>query len=160
MINASEDTVRATAAAIGRAALFDDKITAGDAPRIAAWAEALEPHKLAGPDLLAAVTDYYGDNKDGRTVQVSDIIRRAREIRRQRAESEKAADPYERRSLPAGDGWAGLPISAAGEPVWNAYDVNGAIDRECPACHALPDNACITARDQPQKIPCLARLKP
>lgn len=160
MINASEPTVRAVTAALARAALFDDKVTAGDAPRIAAWSEALEPHGLETHFLLDAVTRHYSDPKLDRTIRVADLIHHGRELRGQAAEAEKAADPYERRTLPAGAGWAGLPIPARGKPVDSAYDVNDAITRPCPRCHAEAGDYCITGGDQPQKIPCLPRLKP
>lgn len=154
-INASETTVRQTAAAIGRAALFDDKITDGDAARLAAWAEALEPYKLAGADLLAAVTAYYQGNHNGRTIQVADLIRHGREIRRERAEREKAPDP----TSPPNPALDGLPIPTEGKPVWAAYEVNDAIERPCPRCNAQPNEACINPiNDHAQKIPCIARL--
>lgn len=158
MINASETTVRSTTAAIARAALFDDKVTAGDAPRIAAWAEALEPHGLETRFLLDAVTRHYSDPNLDRTIRVADLIHHGRELRRQAAEVEKGHDPHGPAVLPAGAGWSGLPINATGKAVDAAYDVNDAITRPCPRCHAEANDYCITSRDQKQRIPCLPRL--
>lgn len=147
------------AQAWARARLYDDKLGPADAPRLAAWAESIERWKLDAPDLLQGVIRYYESDTDGRTIGIGDLLHHAREVRRQRAETEKAAEVHEAAgALPAGSGWAGLPIKAQGIPVWRAYEVNGAINRPCPRCHAEAGDACITGRDQPQKIPCLPRL--
>lgn len=145
----------AAAQAWARARLYDDKLGPADAPRLAAWAESIERWKLDAPDLLQGVIRHY-ERQGAPTIQIGDLLHEAREVRRQRAESEKAEESHV--ALPAGSGWAGLPIKAQGIPVWPAYDVNDAIDRECPRCHAEAGAACITSRDQPQKVPCLPRL--
>lgn len=151
----------AAAQAWARARLYDDKLGPADAPRLAAWAESIERWKLDAADLLEGVIRYYEGDTEGRTIGVGDLLHHAREVRRQRAEGEKAREIHEAAGeLTAGDGWAGLPIKAQGVPVWAAYEVNDAIGRKCPRCHAAPGDACVTARDWPQKIPCLPRLKP
>lgn len=148
----------AAAQAWARARLYDDKLGPADAPRLAAWAESIERWKLDAPDLLQGVIRHY-ERQGAPTIQIGDLLHEAREVRRQRAEGEKAHEIHEAAGeLTAGDGWAGLPIKAQGVPVWAAYEVNDAIGRECPRCHAAPGDACVTARDWPQKIPCLSRI--
>lgn len=158
-INATADTVRATASAIGRSALFDDKITEGDSGRLAAWAEALQPFNFDQADMLSAVTSYYQSNPNGRTIQVADIIKHGRDIRRDRAEREKAQEAMLTPRTPPNPALGGLPIPTEGKPVWGAYDVNGAIDRPCPRCRAQINCACVNPiNNMAQKVPCLARL--
>lgn len=82
-IKATPETIRAVAAALGRARLFDDKLGGSDEGRIAAWSEAANPHKLSQDDMLAAVTAFYAD-ESGRAMQVADLIRLGRQIRRER----------------------------------------------------------------------------
>lgn len=158
-IAASDRSVRAAAAAWSRARIYDDKLGDPDKARLAAWAESIERWKLDAPDLLEGVIRYYEGQTEGRTIGIGDLLHHAREVRRQRAESEKAAQVHtEAAALPGADSWAGLPIQAQGVPVWPAYEVNDAISRQCPRCHAAPGDACVNARDWPQKLPCLSRL--
>lgn len=168
-IQATEATVRATAAAIGRAALFDDKITDGDSGRLAAWAEALQPYQLDSADMLAAVTAYYQAEVKGRTIQVGDIVKLGRDARRDRAERESADDRRNREDwrdarmgLAAPDPALGnLPIGGVdGTPVTGAYQVNDALKYPCPHCNSAVGQTCwnhITQKDR--KMPCLDRLK-
>jgi hypothetical protein len=158
-INASAESVRAAGAAIGRASLFDDRITDGDAGRIAAWAEALDPFGFDQADVLAGVTKHY-QAQNAPTIKVGDLIASARELRRQRAEKEKgesaaAATP------PPNAAIGGLPIASAdGKPIAAAYAINGAIDIACPRCQSEAGTACwngTTKRDR--KIPCLERVR-
>ena len=156
-IDAHPETIRMAAAALSRAALFDDRVTDGDAARIAAWAEAMEPHQLPQADVLAAVTAHY-QAAGADTMRVGDLIQGARSIRRDRAEREKATDAHNAWTAP-NPAIGGLPIPTDGNPVWAAYRVNDAIDRPCPRCKAKPREACrnpITRCDS--KIPCLVRL--
>lgn len=154
-INASADTVRAAAAAIGRAALFDDRITDGDPARIAAWAEALEPFGFDQGDLLAGVTKHY-QAENAASIKVGDLIGSSRELRRQRAEREKGVP-----APPPNGGMAGLPIASSdGKPIAAAYAINGAINHECPRCQSEAGTACwnpTTKSDR--KIPCLERIQ-
>ncbi|MEU1432158.1 hypothetical protein ABZ412_34330 [Nocardia sp. NPDC005746] len=159
-ISASQNAMRAAAAAWSRARIFDDKLGDADAARIAAWAESVERWRLDVSDLLEGVTRFYEGETAGRTIGVGDLLHHARESRRQRAEREKAAEVRSEVTAAAAlpRGYSGLPIGAEGAPVWAAYDVHGAIDRECPRCHAEPNGACVTGRGTAQKIPCLERL--
>lgn len=160
-IAASEASMRGAAAAWSRARIYDDKLGDPDNARLAAWAESVERWRLDIPDLVEAVQRYYEGCTDGRTIGIGDLMHHARESRRQRAESEKAAEEHAAATaapaLPPG-GYGGLPINAVGEPVWDAYDINGAIDRQCPNCHAEPRCACVTQWGGAQKVPCRARL--
>lgn len=84
------------------------------------------------------------------------INRLAIQIRRDRAEREKATEAITRPDRQLG----GLQIAADGDPVWAAYDVNDAISRHCPTCEQPPDHACINlATNSARKIPCLKRLR-
>ena len=158
-IDAHPHTVRMAAAALSRAALFDDRITEGDSARIAAWAEAMEPHQLQPPDVLAAVTAHY-QPAGVDTIRVGDVIQGARAIRRDRAEREKAAEIHEASVItPPNPAIGGLPIPTDGKPVWAAYDVNDAITRTCDRCKAQPNEACWNpVTRQTSKIPCLIRM--
>lgn len=159
-IAASQESVRAAAAAWSRARIWDDKLGDPDKVRLAAWAEAIDRWKLETPDLLEGVNVYYEGNTTGRIIGIGDLLHNARESRRQRAERERAteihADVVAARALP--HSYGGLPINADGTPVWAAYDTNDAITRQCPRCHAAPDDACVTGRGTAQKIPCLPRI--
>ncbi|MGW4124745.1 hypothetical protein [Nocardia sp. NPDC004711] len=160
-IAASQSAMRAAAAAWSRARVYDDKLGDADEARLAAWAESVQRWELDTPDLIEAVMRYYEAETEGRTIGIGDLLHHARESRRQRAEREKAvevrAEVVEAKALHSG-GYSGLPINATGSPIWAAYDVNGAIDRECPRCHAEPNDACVTVHETAQKIPCLERL--
>ncbi|WP_378735480.1 hypothetical protein [Nocardia brasiliensis] len=157
-IAASDRSVRAAAAAWSRARIYDDKLGDPDKARLAAWAESIERWKLDAPDLLEGVIRYYEGETDGRTIGIGDLLHHGREARRQRAERETAAEVHAAVTAALPVSGTGLPLRAAGDPVWAAYDVNGAIDRPCPRCKADPNCACVTERNAPQKMPCLARL--
>ncbi|PEH74608.1 hypothetical protein CRM89_00200 [Nocardia sp. FDAARGOS_372] len=150
--------MRAAAAAWSRARIYDDKLGDPDKARLAAWAESIERWKLDAPDLLEGVIRYYEGQTEGRTIGIGDLLHHARESRRQRAERETAAEVHAAVTAALPVSSAGLPLRAAGDPVWAAYEVNGAIDRPCPRCKAEPNCACVTERDTPQKIPCLSRI--
>ncbi|QRY62714.1 hypothetical protein JVX90_00100 [Gordonia sp. PDNC005] len=157
-INASEHSITAATAALGRAALFDDRITAGDTARIAAWAEAIEPFGIETPDALAAVTTHYqATNAD--TIRVGNLIAAARKIRGERAEREKGTQIAAQ--LPPPDPQlAGLPIAGAdGNPIWPAYEHYNAIEIPCTTCGAQPEEACTNPITQTaRKIPCVTRV--
>ena len=142
-IDASPETVRATAAALGKARLLDDKIGAADQSRIIAWAEEIEPHKLGQDDLEKAVGAFYVDNPTGRTMQIGDLIHHARQRRRERAEREpdslrearqaaldaKAAEEAEKRTP-----WVG-PLKHSRRPY-------NPLTQPCPHCQARPGTHC------------------
>ena len=88
-IAATPATIRAVAAALGRARLYDDKLGGSDQGRIAAWAEVVDQYDLDQDDLLAGVTAYYASNLDGRTMQVADLLKHARIIRADRLDRDK-----------------------------------------------------------------------
>lgn len=158
-IAASQDAMRAAAAAWSRARILDDKLGDPDAARLAAWAESIERWRLLDvPDLVEAVMRFYEAETEGRTIQIGDLLHHGREIRRQRAEREKAAEVITAGALPAGARYEGLPINATGSPVRPAYDVGGAVDRQCPNCNAAVGDPCISAVGVGQRIPCLARM--
>lgn len=100
-IAASPRTILAVGAALGRARLFDDKLGGADEGRIAAWSEVIDQYDLDESDLLAGVTSYYSTNREGRVMQVADLVRHARAIRCDRDERsapreiEPAHDPGE-----------------------------------------------------------------
>ena len=158
-IAASPEAMRASAAAWARARGQDDRLGEADPVRLAIWAESVDRWKLGTDDLIEGVTRHYESGTLRPTIGVGDLIHHAREARRQRAEREKATEIHDAAALPAGSGWAGLPINAQGRPVWAAYDTNDAIERQCPHCSALPGDACISKTQQPQRIPCLSRMK-
>lgn len=162
-IAASQSVMRGAAAAWSRARIYDDKLGDPDKARLAAWAESIQRWDLDTPDLVEGVMRYYEAETEGRTIGIGDLLHHARENRRQRAEREKAAEVHaEAAALPAGSGeYAGLPINASGEPVRAAYDIGGAVDRQCPHCGAAVGDPCIAERRgiaRGQKIPCLARM--
>ncbi len=151
--------MRAAAAAWSRARIYDDKLGDVDAARLAAWAESIQRWELDTPDLLEGVIRYYESDTEGRTIGIGDVLHHARESRRQRAEREKAVEIHaEAAALPAGAGYAGLPINATGRPVRGAYDVGGALGRDCPHCRATAGEPCTAATGRQQRIPCLARM--
>ncbi|AUM18270.1 MULTISPECIES: hypothetical protein [Rhodococcus] len=170
-INASPATVLAVGAALGRAALFDDRITADDKLRIAAWAEALDSYRFDEAHLLGAVTAYYREPRD-RSISVGDLVKLAREARRDSAEREDrlALEARQvrndvRHGITAPDpGLIGLPIRAEGPPVPGAYQVNDAVDRDCPQCGAEVMYPCTMKNSKGEvvtrKMPCVPRMIP
>lgn len=154
-IAASPDSLRAASAAWGRARIRDDRFGDPDPGALAAWAESVERYRLTAPDLIAGVDRYYEGTRNAAKIGTGDLIYHAREIRRQRAEAEKAPAA---RALPSGDTWGGLPIPTRGEPIWSVYADQGAIDISCPNCGAVPGDACVNG-GFPRKIPCTNRTK-
>lgn len=142
-IDATPETIRATAAVLGKARLLDDKIGSPDQARIAAWAEQIEPHKLGQRDLMKAVGAFYMDNVAGRTMQVGDLIFHARQIRRERAERE----PDEFREARQ----AALEAKVAAEAdekscstvaLRYARPEGNPLMIRCPHCNARPGSRC------------------
>ena len=73
---------------LAKCACFDPTFSRPDPAIAIAWAEAFNHHKLELHDLLNAVTRHYADTPE--RAMPATIIRQARELRRQRAEHEKA----------------------------------------------------------------------
>lgn len=156
----TEQDIRCATTALGRAEIFDDRVTA-DRARIAAWAEALTPFAFDPPDVIAAVTAHY-QRAGADTIRPGDVIAAARKIRSERAEREKgaAASALPTPVVPPDRQLGGLPIANVdGEPIWNAYEAHGAIERPCPTCDAPPEEACTnTQTGTVRRIPCTTRL--
>lgn len=124
----------------------------GDAD-VAGWSATLR-QDLDRDLALEALRVHYATSSE--RLMPAHINKLAVQIRRDRAEREKAAEITTRPDRQLG----GLPINADGDPVWAAYETNGAIDVECPTCKQPADHACINlATDTARKIPCLSRSK-
>lgn len=122
---------------------------------VIAWHAAIG--ELSKDLALEAVVIHHKTNTD--RVKPAHILGIARTILRDRETRANAADIHDQNSRHAiGASYSGLPINVEGQPVWPAYDVNDAITRTCPRCHAEPNCACVTARGTAQRIPCLARM--
>ena len=150
--------IQCATAALGRAEIFDDRVTA-DKHRIRAWAEALAPFGFDTPTILAAITAHY-QRPGVDTPKPGDVIAAARKIRAEAAEREKGTQIGGAIAAPDPQ-LGGLPIGGAnGEPVWAAYDQWDAAKLTCPHCGAEPDHACRNPiTDGPRKIPCAARSR-
>ncbi|GAB2646204.1 hypothetical protein GCM10027169_12950 [Gordonia jinhuaensis] len=148
--------IAAAGAALSRAEVFDDRVTA-DRARILVWAEAFATYGIEQADAVAAVTAHY-QQADARTPGPGDIIAHARKIRGERAERERGRNATAAISPPDSQ-FAGLPIPTSGEPIWAAYEQLDAITVPCRTCGAQPDDACVNlATGTVRKIPCVARL--
>ncbi|QRE81857.1 hypothetical protein F1734_17475 [Rhodococcus ruber] len=129
---------------------------------ITAWWTTLRPDldlQLA----LDAVRVHYATSTD--RALPGHINQLAVQIRKDRAEREDH-EQREARQL-ANDqrhgievAQAGLAINAEGPPVPGAYQINDAVNRDCPKCKAEPYEPCTNPiNGQPRRIPCPARLK-
>ena len=151
----------AAAMVLARANLYDQRIRKDDSGITAAWAEAIARHNLDRAYLLQAVTTYYEEPRD-RSIQAGDVIRIARDARQRDALVDNAsslAAPELVEALPAGSGASthmGV-LNAAGEPIREAYEVDGAINIPCPGCLAEPGVTC-GRNGYDYRIPCVARL--
>ena len=147
--------IQAAGAALARAEIFDDRMTA-DRARTLVWAEAFTTYGIEQADAMAAVTAHY-QQPNPNTPKPGDVIELARKIRRERAEREKVA---ELPAIAAPDPQSNdLPIPTDGEPVWSAYEQHGAIDLDCRTCGAPPNEGCVnTTTGLDRRIPCVSRL--
>lgn len=138
------DTIRATATALGKARLLDDKIGRADEARILAWAEQVQPYRLTADDLLHAVGAFYIDNPTGRTMQIGDLVHHARQIRRERTEQEPDAQREARQAeLDARFADQAAEIAASkgqGRPKRGPNPLTV----RCPWCRAAPLTPCTT----------------
>ena len=146
---------------LARANLMDPRVRNADGAMTAVWAESIARWDLDVSYLLAAVTEYYTVPRD-RTIQVGDVIQIARDFRQRDAMVDNAQSlaPSEAAgALPAGSGASthmGV-INAVGEPIREAYEVDGAINIPCPDCLAEPGVTC-GRNGYDYRIPCVARL--
>lgn len=146
---------------LARAGLYDNRIRKDDPGITAAWAEAIGRWNLDRSYLLHAVTTYYSEPRE-RSMQVGDVIQVARDYRQRDALVDNAsslAAPELVEALPAGSGASthmGV-LNAAGEPIREAYEVDGAINIPCPDCLADPGFTC-GRNGYDYRIPCVARL--
>ena len=142
----TEATVRAVAAAISRAEIHDDRMTS-DPARLRAWADTCQPHGITDTSLACRAVDTHYTQPGAQTVRVGDFITTYRRLRVADGEADKG------NQLSAGTGG----IARDGEPVWDAYDQHGAINRLCTACGAASMEACVR-NGRTQRIPCASRL--
>lgn len=122
-----------------------------DTLTIAAWTEAAERARWTHQGAIDAVHHHFARS--------SEWCMPAHITERLRADHKHPPTMAEVRDLPTGV--TPLPSAtpwAMARVVWASYEVNGAIERECPNCKASPGDACITVTDKPQKSPCISRL--
>ena len=156
-----QQAAEAAAMVLARANLYDQRTRKDDSGITAAWAEAISRHNLDRSYLLQAVTTYYEEPRD-RSIQVGDVIRIARDARQRDAlvdNAQSLAPPELVEPLPAGSGASthmGV-LNAAGDPIRDAYEVDGAINIPCPDCLARPSETC-GRNGYDYRIPCVARL--
>lgn len=127
---------------------------------IAAWAAALRPELTRG-DALEAVRTHYAASADrAMPAHVNGIARRIQRDRAEQRHNDALREQAAARNALPNPNLGGLPIPTEGEPVWAAYDVDGAIDRPCVLCGAQPGEACVSLADPGRvlKIPCVSRL--
>lgn len=142
-----------------------DRRTIGEGD-ITAWGAALRPD-LDRQLALDAVRIHNATSGDWiKPVHVNTLavqIRKDRADRENRESREAREDRNDVRHgiTPPDTQLGGLPIGGAdGDPLWDAYDINAAIDRDCPTCDQPRGCACVNpVNDSARKIPCLARLK-
>lgn len=145
-VNATRETIHAVAASLGRARLFDDRLGGSDQGRIAAWAEAAEPHHLSQADMMAAVTAYYAE-ESGRAMQVADLIRLGRRIRSDRGQREADEEREARQAKwdatkAAPDETASIASGFVAGPIPESSrtDRLGAAERALQACHGKKES--------------------
>lgn len=142
MINASEQTVRATGEAIQLAALLDDRMGHVDDARIAAWSEQVERHKLTKQDLLDGVQAFY-DTPSDRAMQVGDLIFHSRRVRQDRNEREAEIERQrrdERLSIKADDDVKSLMAGAVMGPVVNRTKRLDDAELALETCHGKQES--------------------
>lgn len=117
----TQTEIETAAIILGKIATADQWAAKPDAAMAITWAECFKVHNLQRPDLLEAVIRYFADDSRDKTNRTlpSDIIKPARELRRQRGEREKTAGQSDVRKLDP----ARQAIAAC-----NLCDPNGFID--------------------------------
>lgn len=152
-----EDVVRAAAAALARAEIHDDRITA-DKTRTRVWAESMQIYQCDDTAIACHAVDAHYTAPDARPIKVGDVIDHYRRHRRDHAEREKGTQAAAQLG-PGHNTTEELPIPTEGKPIWEAYEHWNAITITCPTCDAQPEHACTNPLNgNARKIPCLARL--
>lgn len=147
-INASPETIRGVAAALGLARMIDDRVGPADEGRIGAWAELVEPHKLIEDDLLEGVKVFYRNNQKAQMIQVGDLIACAREVRRERNATETVEEQTEREKrleakvADAAEAIGRLKAVPDEEPKYKRRQ-NTVLTVACPWCKARPNSRCM-----------------
>lgn len=142
-----------------------DQRTVGDHD-VNAWGLAIG--ELDASDVKEAVVIHHKTSAERiKPAHITALVRQIRNdrIERQTRDERQAREDSRDRRLgltPPDSQLGGLPIAGAdGEPLWAAYDINGAIDRDCETCGEPAGGACVNAAtNAARKIPCLSRLKP
>ncbi|KDE14234.1 hypothetical protein [Rhodococcus aetherivorans] len=144
-----------------------DRRTIGEGD-IAAWGAALRPD-LDRQLAIEAVRIHNATSEDW--IKPVHVNKLAVDIRKDRADREdreareaRQLDNDTRHGLVIDqDGTAlnaGLSINADGPPVPGAYQVNDAVERDCPTCKAEPYEPCTNRiNGNSRRMPCTARLK-
>lgn len=86
-LDATDETIAATAEAMQLAGLLDDRFGHSDDARVTAWAEQIQRHELERDDLLDAVQAFY-DIRQPYSLGIGDLLDAARALRRDRAQRE------------------------------------------------------------------------
>lgn len=87
-------------------------------------------------------------------------IRKDRADREERLEREARHDRNDERHGLAPTSSNPLSLNAEGPPVPGAYEINGAIDRHCPECHAEPMEPCTNRVSRnAMRMPHMSRMK-
>ncbi|NKU37730.1 hypothetical protein GS887_27790 [Rhodococcus hoagii] len=117
----------------------------GDAD-VAGWSATLRAD-LDRDLALEALRVHYATSAE--RLMPAHINKLAVQIRRDRAEREKAAEIITRPDRQLG----GLPINADGDPVWTAYEVNDAIDANARRASSRPTmRASTSQRTRPARF--------
>ncbi|MBX4168073.1 hypothetical protein K3M35_05250 [Rhodococcus sp. DMU2021] len=112
-----------------------------------------------------ALRIHYATSSD--RIMPAHINQIAIQIRKDRAEREDRLEREQRAALndqrhglePVGAG-SPIALNADGPPVPGAYEINGAIDRDCPTCEAEPMEPCTNPiNGQARRMPCPSRMK-
>lgn len=154
----TEAAVRAAGAALSRAEIHDDRVTA-DEHRIRAWAEAMNNYGCDDTSIACRAVDTHYSQPGAVSAKVGDIIAAYRQIRRDGAERDKATQAAATLTPPDPQ-LGGLPIGQAdGQPIWHAYEhAYNAHRQPCSTCGAQTNQACINPiTGRTRKIPCVVR---
>ncbi len=152
-MNISDDAQLVARKVLAKCAATDPWFPRAADVTVLAWAEQFAIAKIPVEDLLAGVTASYAAHGSGFKPLPADIIKAAREIRRDRLQR---TDPAERGHIEAiGDRKAvadvvndlatAKAIPADDRPIWRRTPPNELTVR-CPWCEAPPGNHCVIPR--------------